>query len=244
MMRSANPALSGQTFISEGRGGQAMTIQGTVNKTAVSLGILMVTAFWTWGQFYQGVNVQPFMMACVFGGFIVAMITIFKKTAAPLTTPIYAALEGLFVGGISAYAESRFPGIVIQAVGLTFAVLFSLLAAYTSGMIPVTQNFRLGVAAATGGIMLVYLASWVMSFFGSSIPFIHESGLLGIGFSLFVVVIASMNLVMDFDFIEQGAEHGAPKYMEWFGAFALLVTLIWLYIEILRLLMKLQSRRR
>lgn len=244
-MRSANPALSGQTFVSEGRvRSGAMTIQGTVNKTAISLGILMVTAFWTWGQFYQGVNVNPLMMGGAIGGFIVAMITIFKKTAAPLTTPIYAALEGLFVGGISAYAESRFPGIVIQAVGLTFAVLFALLAAYSSGMIPVTQNFRLGVAAATGGIMLVYLASFVMSFFGSSIPFIHESGLLGIGFSLFVVVIASMTLVMDFDFIEQGAAHGAPKYMEWFGAFALTVTLVWLYIEILRLLMKLQSRSR
>jgi uncharacterized YccA/Bax inhibitor family protein len=146
------------------------------------------------------------------------------------------------LGAISAIFEKQYPGIVIQAVGLTFGVLFCLLLAYKSGMIKVTQNFRLGVVAATGGIALLYFVNIIMSFFGARIPFIHEAGLLGIGFSLFVVVIASLNLVLDFDFIEKGAEAGAPKYMEWYGAFGLIVTLIWLYLEILRLLAKLQRR--
>jgi len=147
------------------------------------------------------------------------------------------------VGGISARFESMFPGIVIQAVGLTFTTLFSLLMAYKSGWIRVTENFRLMVVAATGGICCLYLVNFAMSFFGARIPYIHESGLIGIGFSLFVVGIASANLVMDFDFIEKGAERGAPKFMEWYGAFGLMVTLVWLYLEILRLLAKLNSRR-
>ena len=160
-----------------------------------------------------------------------------------MTSPIYAVIEGVFLGVISSMMESKFPGIVMQAVGLTFGVLFALLVAYKSKMIKVTDNFRLGVVAATGGIAILYFISIIMGFFGARIPFIHESGPLGIGFSLFVVVIASLNLVLDFDFIEKGAEYNAPKYMEWYGAFGLLVTLIWLYIEILRLLAKLNSRR-
>jgi uncharacterized YccA/Bax inhibitor family protein len=159
------------------------------------------------------------------------------------TAPIYALLEGLFLGGISAIFEAQYPGIVIQAVSLTFGTLFCLLLAYRSGIIKVTENFKLGVAAATGGIALIYLATLVLGLFGVRMPFIHESGLIGIGFSLFVVVIAALNLVLDFDFIESGAKSGAPKYMEWYAAFGLMVTLIWLYIEILRLLAKLRSRR-
>ena len=135
-----------------------------------------------------------------------------------------------------------YPDIVFQAVSLTFGTLFALLIAYKSGWIKATENFKLGVVAATGGICMVYLVSIVMGFFGTTIPFIHESGWIGIGFSLFVIVIAALNLVLDFDFIEKGAEHGAPKYMEWYGAFGLMVTLVWLYIEILRLLAKLNSR--
>jgi uncharacterized YccA/Bax inhibitor family protein len=160
-----------------------------------------------------------------------------------VTAPIYAALEGLALGGISALFESHYPGIVSQAVFLTFGTLAALLIAYRSGWIKATENFKLGVAAATGGIFFVYLISFVLSFFGVSIPLIHGSGIFGILFSLFVVVIAALNLVLDFDFIEQGAEQGAPKYMEWYAAFGLMVTLIWLYLEILRLLAKLQQRR-
>jgi uncharacterized YccA/Bax inhibitor family protein len=176
------------------------------------------------------------------GGFIVAIITIFKKTWAPFTTPIYAILEGLLLGGLSAFIESMYPGIVLQAVALTFGTLFSLLFAYKSGLIRATENFKLGVVAATGGIALIYLVSFILGMFGTSIPFIHENGLMGIGFSAFVVVIAALNLVLDFDFIETGAAKGAPKYMEWYATFGLLVTLVWLYIEILRLLTKLRSR--
>jgi uncharacterized YccA/Bax inhibitor family protein len=172
-----------------------------------------------------------------------AIVTVFKKEWAPITSPIYAVLEGFVLGGISSIFEASYPGIVIQAVGLTFGTLFALLIAYRSGLIKATENFKLGVVAATGGIFLVYMISFVLSFFGTTIPFIHESGTIGILFSLFVVVVAALNLVLDFDFIERGAESGAPKYMEWYAAFGLLVTLVWLYIEILRLLSKLRSRR-
>jgi uncharacterized YccA/Bax inhibitor family protein len=185
---------------------------------------------------------MPWLMGGLIGGLIVAMITIFKAEWSPITSPIYAILEGLAIGGISAMAEARFPGIVLQAVGLTFGTLFCLLFAYTSGMIKATENFKLGVVAATGGIFVVYMFTWILGFFGVQIPFIHGSGLVGIGFSLFVVIIAALNLVLDFDFIESGVKNGAPKYMEWYGAFGLMVTLIWLYIEILRLLTKIQSR--
>ena len=173
---------------------------------------------------------------------MLALVTIFVKKASPYTAPLYALCEGLVLGGISAFYEVKFPGIVVQAVGLTFGTLFCLLAAYKSGLIRATENFKLGVVAATGGIALVYLASIVLGFFDIRIPMIHESGIVGIGFSLFVVVIAALNLVLDFDFIETGVEQGAPKYMEWYGAFGLMVTLVWLYVEFLRLLAKLQSR--
>jgi len=166
------------------------------------------------------------------------MITVFKTQAAPYTAPIYALLEGLFLGGVSAMFEARMPGVAIQAVGLTFGTLFCMLAAYRSGLIKATEKFKLGVVAATGGICLLYVVNMVLGMFGRPIGFIHESGTVGILFSAFVVVIAALNLVLDFDFIERGAEQGAPKYMEWYGAFGLLVTLIWLYLEILRLLGK------
>jgi uncharacterized YccA/Bax inhibitor family protein len=182
--------------------------------------------------------VSVWMYVGLFGGLIFAMATIFKKTLAPYTAPAYAVLEGLLIGGISAYAESQLKGIVFQAVALTFGTLFTMLIAYRSGLIKVTEKFRLGVVAATGAIFIVYLASFVIGFFGVNVPFINSGGTFGILFSLFVVVIAALNLVLDFDFIEQGASRGAPKYMEWYGAFGLMVTLIWLYIEFLRLLTK------
>jgi len=244
MMRTANPALNTKTFrnLPQAVAGQAMTIQGAVNKTAILLAILFVCANWVWGQ-ALGVGIMPgFLFGGLFGGLIVAFITIRKKEWAPVTAPIYAALEGLFLGALSAIFERQYPGIVLQAVGLTFGTLGALLAAYTSGLIPVTQNFRLGVTAATGGICLMYLASFVMSFFGASIPLIHSSGPFGIGFSVFVIIIAALNLVLDFDFIKRAAEGNLPKYMDWYAAFGLMVTLIWLYIEILRLLAKLRGR--
>lgn len=244
-MRTANPALTADAFMGV-RGlaaGQAMSIQGTVNRTAVLLAILFVFSSWVWGYAMAGAPVHGFIGVGALAGFVVALVTVFKKTWAPITAPLYAALEGVVLGGISAMFEASYPGIAIQAVALTFGVLAALLIAYTSRLIPVTQNFRLGVVAATGGIALVYLASFVLGFFGIRLPFLHDSGPLGIGISLFIVVIASLNLVLDFDFIERGAQGGLPKYMEWYAAFGLTVTLVWLYIEILRLLAKLRSRR-
>jgi len=242
-MRTSNPMMKDNVFTRSLSGVETMTLQGAVNKTITLLALVVIGAGFTWNLFYnQGsAAVQPWMMGGLFGGFAVAMVTIFKQSWAPVLAPVYAGLEGLALGGISAYFEARFPGIVLQAVALTFGVLFCLLIAYKSRLIQVTQNFRLGVVAATGGIAVVYLIGFVGSFFGWQIPYIHESGIIGIGFSLFVVVIASMNLVLDFDFIERG--HGvAPKYMEWYAAFGLIVTLVWLYLEILRLLSKLRDR--
>ena len=177
------------------------------------------------------------------GGFILVLVTTFKKEWSPITAPIYALCEGLLIGGISAMYNAKFNGIVLQAGMLTFGTLFALLAAYRTGFIRATENFKLGVVAATGGIAIMYLVSWVLSMFNVNMSFMHGSGLLSIGISAFVVVIAALNLVLDFDFIEQGAQVGAPKYLEWYGAFGLLVTLVWLYLEILRLLAKLSSRR-
>ncbi len=240
-MPSGNPVLNEKTFRGLPGTGEAMTLGGTVNRTAIMLALVLITAGWTWNEFYTSQNpatVMPYMLGGVIGGLIVALITIFKKTWAPVTAPIYALLEGFALGGISATFESSYPGIVIQAVGLTFGTLVALLLAYRSGLIKVTENFRLGVVAATGGIFVVYLVDMVLRLFDIDIPFIHESGMMGIGFSIFVVIIAALNLVLDFDFIESGVAQGAPRYMEWFGAFALMVTLIWLYLEILRLLAK------
>jgi len=240
--RSGNPALTSEVFSkSISSYGETMTLQGTVNKTAFSLFLLIAAGSFTFSPDYSWLIWPGFI-----GGFIVAMITIFKKTWAPVTVPIYAVLEGLALGGISyMYKEAFYPGIVSQAILLTVSIFAALLFAYKTRIIKPTENFKLGVFAATGGIFLVYIASLIMSFFGASMPIMDPSNasLLSIGFSLFVVVIASLNLVLDFDFIEEGAEKGAPKYMEWFGAFGLMVTLVWLYLEILKLLAKMNSRK-
>ena len=248
-MRTANPALNSKIFENVRRtyaDADVMTIQGTVNRAALLLLLVVISATWTWTLFYTGDSaaVYPWLIGGSIGGLIVGFITIFKQNWAPITAPIYCLLKGLMLGGISAIFDAMYPGIVIQAVGLTFGTLFCLLAAYRTGLIKATENFKLGVAAATGGIMIVYLVTFLLSLFGfHQIGFIHGSGLIGIGFSLFVVVIAALNLVLDFDFIETGAARGAPKYMEWYAAFGLMVTLIWLYIEILRLLAKLAANR-
>ena len=244
-MRTSNPTLNENTFTgSLAIGEQRMTIQGTVNKTAALLVIVMFAAIYTWQKFTANpAGAWPLVMGGAIGGFIVALVTTFKKEWSAITAPIYALCEGLLIGGVSAMYEAKFQGIVLQAGMLTFGTLFALLAAYRTGWIRATENFKLGVVAATGGIAIMYLVSWVLSMFNVNMSFMQGGGLLSIGISAFVVVIAALNLVLDFDFIEQGAEAGAPKYLEWYAAFGLLVTLVWLYLEILRLLAKLSSRR-
>ena len=239
-LRSGNPVLSKSTFINTGSISEKMTINGTVNKTAISLLLLVGTGYIT----FTSIN-PVILIGCGIGGFIVAIITVFKKEWAPITVPIYAILEGGALGGISYMYNSLYDGIVTNAIFLTIGILLSLLTAYRSGYIKPTENFKLGIFAATGGIAIVYFINFVMGFFGSSMGImqIDNASPMSIGFSVVVVIIAALNLVLDFDFIEEGAEKGAPKYMEWYGAFGLLVTLIWLYLEILRLLAKLNSRR-
>jgi uncharacterized YccA/Bax inhibitor family protein len=247
MMRTSNPALNDKTFeqLSTVGYSDSMTVQGTVNKTGMMLLLLIASAAYTWSLYIEG-NTQSlmmWMMVGVIGGLITALVTVFKKEWSPVTAPLYAVLEGFALGGISAILEAQYNGIVIQAVALTFGTAGCLLIAYKSGVIKATENFKLGIFAATGAIGLIYLVGWIMRIFGTSIPYIHENGLIGIGFSLVVVTVAALNLVLDFDFIEKGAEQGAPKFMEWYAAFGLMVTLIWLYLEILRLLSKLNSRK-
>lgn len=241
-MRSGNPALNAKTFENLGIHEEAMTLEGTVNKTAFLLLIVLIAASWTWGRTLHAASpaeIVPYILIGSLGAFVIGLVTIFVKRYAGYTAPAYALLEGLALGGLSALFEMRYPGIVLQAVGLTFGTLFSMLGAYKSGLIKPTENFKLGVVAATGGIAVLYLVDLGLMFFlGKPIAFIHEGGLFGILFSVFVVIIAALNLVLDFDFIETGVEKGSPKYMEWYGAFGLLVTLIWLYLEILRLLAK------
>ncbi len=241
-MRSGNPVLNAKVFENIGTSSEVMTLEGTVNKTVLLLLIVVVAASWTWDQTLSAVSpaeIVPYVLTGTLGAFIIALITIFAKQYSGYTAPVYAVLEGLAIGAISAIFEMKYPGIVLQAVGLTFGTLFSMLAIYKSGLIKPTENFKLGVVSATGGIAVLYLIDIALTFFlGKPIAFIHEGGLFGILFSVFVVIIAALNLVLDFDFIESGVENGSPKYMEWYGAFGLLVTLIWLYLEILRLLAK------
>lgn len=244
-MRSGNPVLKPRSFESSSALTERMTLNGTVNKTAMLLAIVLASAMWTWGKFFQtqdSASVSGLMLIGIVGGLIMALVTIFFKKASPFTAPAYAVFEGLAIGGISAIFEMRYPGIVIQAVGLTFGTMICLLAAYRSGLIKATENFKLGIVAATGAIALLYLVDIVLSLFHMPIGFIHEGGIFGILFSVVVVTIAALNLVLDFDFIEESVNNGSPKYMEWYAAFGLLVTLVWLYMEILRLLSKLQSR--
>jgi uncharacterized YccA/Bax inhibitor family protein len=245
LLRSTNPVLKEKAFAGQLVTGETMTIQGTVNKTGLLLLVVVVSAAWTWGLSHSNrpEAAYPWMIGGALGGFVVALITIFKNTWAPLSAPIYALLEGLFLGGISAFFEHSYPGIAVQAVSLTFAVMFVMLLAYKFGVIRATRGFKLGVIAATGGIALVYVINLVMSlFFHTQVSFLYSSSPLGIGISLFIVVIAALNLIIDFDMIETAARMGAPKYMEWYGAFGLMVTLVWLYLEILRLLGKVRNR--
>jgi uncharacterized YccA/Bax inhibitor family protein len=245
--KSSNPVLGDKIFSSLRNEdySESMTVNGTINKIGLSLFFLVAAASYTWGLFANSGNsavIMPWLIGGAIGGLIFALITSFKPVWAPYTTPIYALLEGLMLGGLSALMNSYYPGIVVQAVGLTFATLFAMLFAYKSGLIKVTQKFKAGVVAATGGIFIFYMLNWILGMFGFGLHFANDSSLMSIGISLFVVVIAALNLVLDFDFIEKGAQSGAPKYMEWYGAFGLMVTLVWLYVELLRLLAKLAGR--
>ncbi len=244
-MRTSNPALNSKTFANKIINGEVMTLNGAVNKTFILIILAFASAFYIWNLFQtKGVEaLSPWIAIGFISGIILSLITIFKKEWAPVTAPLYAIAEGLVLGSISSIFEMQFPGIVIQAVALTFGTLFCMLLAYKTHLIEVTQNFRLGVIAATGAIALFYFITIILSFFGINIGFIHQSGAFGIGLSLFIVFIAALNLVLDFDFIEQGAaSKQIPKYMEWYAGFGLLVTLVWLYLEILRLLTKIRSR--
>jgi uncharacterized YccA/Bax inhibitor family protein len=245
LIKTSNPALSEKVFQGQPVSLEdAMTLDGTVNKTAILLLCAVATAAYAWHVFMQNHSVAAvsgLLWGGMIGGFIVAMVTIFKKEWAPVTAPIYSLLEGLVLGSISAVFEIRYPGIAMQSVAMTFGVMLVMLLAYRSHIIPVTQKLRLGIVAATGAIALFYIAEIILSFFGIQFATINGSGPIGIGFSIVVVAIAALNLVLDFDFIESGVRARAPKYMEWYGAFGLMVTLVWLYLEILRLLSKIRS---
>ena len=255
-LRSGNPALNSKVFkdfssISE----DTMTLNGAVNKTAISLLMLLLSGFVGFYMTFKSGNISmdgqitgmssTYMIVGFIIGLILALVTIFKKHLSPYTVPAYAIFEGLALGGISAFFSAMYDGIVFQAILITSSIFCVLLFLYKTKIIKATENFKLGIVAATGGIAIVYLVNFAMSFFGGGLPVmdINNASVYSIGFSLVVVVIAALNLVLDFDFIEEASDMGVPKYMEWYGAFGLMVTLVWLYLEILRLLAKLNSRR-
>lgn len=244
-MRSSNPMLREDTFSSFGNSqsipaANLMSLQGTVYKTGMLLIVAFVAAIFCWQQPEQ--TKIPLMVGGFIGALICSLICVFAPRRAGVLSLLYAAGEGLALGGISSLIEMRYPGVAMQALTATFGTLASLLVAYTTRLIKVTENFKLGVVAATGGIFMMYLASFILSLFGIQLSFLHDSSPLAIGINLVVIVVAALNLVLDFDFIEEGVEQGAPKYMEWYAAFGLLVTLVWLYIEFLKLFIRLSKR--
>lgn len=251
--KSGNPALSENKFrdtvlsdvaIHE----NAMTVKGTINKFGFLFLMVLGTSFYSWKEFAEGGNVVPLILTGAIGGLVVAITLAFRPQWSPFLAPLYALLEGLFIGAISSMYNTTFaeqaPNIIINAVGLTFGVVIAMYLLYSFRIIQATQKFKSIVVSATVGIAIFYVLVWVLRMFGyDNMPFLHEGSTMGIIFSLFVVSIASLNLILDFDMIEKGAEMGAPKYMEWYGAFGLLVTIVWLYIEILRLLSKISGRK-
>ncbi|SHI47722.1 Uncharacterized membrane protein, YccA/Bax inhibitor family [Tangfeifania diversioriginum] len=250
LSKTSNPVLTEKRFGRESiASSEAMTVNGTINKTALMLLLVVAAAMFTWNKFFGVTNpeaassaVMPWVFAGGIGGFITALVTIFRPKSSGISAPIYAVFEGLLLGGLSAVFESMYSGIVVRAVALTLAVFAIMLFVYRSGIIKVNRKFMLGVVAATGGIALVYFVSFIAGMFGANLSFLHGSGTFSIGFSLVVVGVAALNLVLDFSFIDRASQSGAPKYMEWYGAFGLMVTLVWLYLEILRLLAKLAGR--
>ncbi len=250
-MRSSNPVMAGRIFERAGAvksgtaaGTSVMTINGTLTKIGLMLLLVIGGAAYTWNMVMGNNPGNAGTMALVgaIGGFITAMITVFRPQASPVSAPIYAILEGLFLGSISAIINQQYPGVAFQAVLLTIGTLFTMLFLYRSGRIRATPRFRRGVMMATGAVFFAYLISFIMSLFGMPVGFMHSAGPLGILINLAVIVVAALNLIMDFDFIEKGSQMGAPKFMEWYGAFGLMVTLIWLYIEFLRLLSRFAGR--
>lgn len=243
-MRTSNPVFSKRfTDISQSASGAgSMSIAGTIDKAVILFFLVLISATFTWNRYLdESAGVNSLMMLGLFGGFIAAMITVFKPTWAPITAPAYALLEGLFLGGISVYFNYIYPGLPFQAVGLTFAVLAVMLGLYRFRIIRVTEKLRAGIMAATLGVLLFYVSLWVLRFLGVGLGFMMNSSPLGIGISLVIVGIAAFNLLLDFDFIERASAQGYPAFMNWVGAFGLMVTLIWLYLEILRLLSRLRD---
>jgi uncharacterized YccA/Bax inhibitor family protein len=252
--KSSNPVFGKNIFNQSATTAEdgVMTVNGTINKTGLMFLIVLFAATFTWRKFFGAIDpavpgaippgLMVWMIGGAIGGFITALITTFSPRRAAMTAPIYAVFEGLFLGAVSAMFEAMYPGLVMRAVSLTFGVFFIMLLLYRSGTIRPTEKFRTIIFAATGGIAVVYLGSFIAGLFGVNVSFMHDSSPLSIGISLFIVAIAALNLILDFDMITRGAEARAPKYMEWYGAFGLMVTLIWLYLEMLRLLSKLANR--
>lgn len=249
LFKSGNPAVSEKAFRNTTGFdySNAMTVRGTLNKFGFMFLMVMGTAYYSWNEFARNVDVQPLIWIGALGGLVVALVIMFKKEWSPYLAPLYALLEGLFLGAVSAYYNDAFavkaPGIIMNAVGLTFGTVIAMYLLYSFKIIQATQKFKAIIFTATAGIAIFYLISMVLRMVGIEMAFLHEGSTFGIGFSLVVVAIAALNLIMDFDMIEQGAAAGAPKYMEWYGAFGLMVTIVWLYLEILRLLSKLSSRK-
>lgn len=246
MFHSGNPALKEQTFEApwESNVHNQMSLEGVANKTGILLGICTITAVASWMTLLQNPGLGRLLMIVgVIGGLVLALVTIFSdKKNAVFTAPLYAGFEGLFLGPLSGMFGIAYEGIVWQAIALTFGVFLTMLLIYRARLIQATENFRIGMTAAIGAVVLIYLVSIIANMFGGGVPYLHGNGFIGIGFSLVVVVIAALTFVLDFDFIETGVESGAPKHLEWYAAFGLMVTLIWLYVELLRLLAKIRSR--
>lgn len=241
-MKSSNPAFNSAVYkkSSDGRfasSAETMTVSGTVNKTMIMALLVLASAAWSWVN-----GSQVIMIVGVVGGLITGLVTAFRPQSASITAPIYALFQGMFLGVISAYFEASYGGIVFQAVASTIGVLFMMLFLYRTGVLKATARFKMGVVAATGGIMMMYLFNFIFSFFGAGFLSMESNSLMMIGINLVIVGVAALNLILDFDFIEKGAQNGAPKQMEWYGAFGLMVTLIWLYLELLKLLSRLSSR--
>ena len=252
LFKSGNPTLGENKFRSTVLDTvvmheNAMTVKGTLQKFGFLFLMVLGSSFYSWKEFAEGGNVTPMLWTGVIGGLVIGIVLVFKPIWSPFLAPLYALLQGLFIGAISAMYNTAFaemaPNIVINAVGLTFGVAAAMYLLYSFRIIKATEKFKSVIIAATVGIGIFYLLVIVLRAFGfDNMPFLHQGSILGIGFSLFVVAIAALNLILDFDMIEQGTEMGAPKYMEWYGAFGLLVTMVWLYLEILRLLSKISSR--
>ena len=221
---------------------QDMTLAGTINRTAILFLILTATAVVVWWMAFNGMNVIIPTIGGAIVGLVLVVIAAFKPQFSPVLAPGYALFEGMFIGGISAIFEAQYPGIVIQAVGATFVTFVVCLGLYKYQVVKVTEQFKSVVVAATLAIATYYIISWLVSLFTSYTPVHYGNSMMSIGISVFVIIVAALNLFLDFDRMEKGVEEKMPKFMEWFAAMGLMITLVWLYIEFLRLLSKLSSK--